>query len=52
MADFGHKLNKGFGKQATHPLPIFLELIPQGIAKVMSCLKLKLEIYRPFLRSS
>ena len=48
IADFGHKLDKGFGKQATHPLPIFLELIPQGIAKVMSCLKLKLEIYRPF----
>ena len=39
MADFGHKLDKGFGKQATHPLPIFLELIPQGIAKVMSCFK-------------
>ena len=45
IADFGHKLDKGFGKQATHPLPIFLDLIPQGIAKVMNCLKLKLEIY-------
>jgi len=24
IADFGHKYDKGFGKQAAHPLPILL----------------------------
>ena len=33
IADFGHKLDKGFGKQATHPLPIFLELIPRALQR-------------------
>ena len=28
IADFGHKESKGFGKQATHPHPIFLEVTP------------------------
>ena len=28
IADFGHSWGKGFEKQAAHPLPIFLGLIP------------------------
>ena len=39
IADFGHKYDKGFGKQATHPLPIFLELIPPGHCKGNELLK-------------
>ena len=39
IADFGHKLDKGFGKQATHPLPIFMELIPPGHCKSNELLK-------------
>ena len=33
IADFGHKLDKGFGKQATHPLPIFSGTNPPGHCK-------------------
>ena len=30
MADFGHKLGKGFGKRAAHPHSIFLGEYPPG----------------------
>ena len=42
IADFGHK---GFGKQVTHPSQFLRNEFSQDIGKVMSCLKLKLEIY-------
>ena len=52
IADFGHSKGKGYGMHAAHPLSVFQGLITlrgggggEDIAKIMSCLKLKLEIY-------